>query len=221
MGLLAVITGDDLELPYEVSGSVQGIPEGDSDSDSDSDYGDDDQGGGGFFGGFQIHTVQIDYSNAFEVFAEAFVAAAQSMVPVDTGYLMSTIGADSDDWSVSAYADAEYAQYVEFGTWKMAEQPYFIPALEQAWDESAYAFQQAIEDAQAQLGELINEDLNDMGGGFDVGGFLGLFSAIVAAIFSAIIMGMIRTMFTMIGQIHGTKVEAPAGGDFESFVEIT
>ena len=53
--------------------------------------------------------MQVDYSDAFAAFADAFYSYATDLVPVDTGYLQSTISASSDDWSMTAEASAHYA----------------------------------------------------------------------------------------------------------------
>lgn len=73
-----------------------------------------------------------DYSEGCMVFADTFLSIARQLVPVDTGYLRSTLTAEGDDTYCCAETDCDYAQYPEFGTWCQAEQPYFRPALEQA-----------------------------------------------------------------------------------------
>ena len=76
-------------------------------------------------------SVPVDYSEACRVFVFPFIEVATELVPVDTGYLRSTINADTDGISICyAEATAEYAQYVEYGTWCMMAQPYFEIALE-------------------------------------------------------------------------------------------
>ena len=214
MGLIAVITGDDLELPTELSGTA--IVPVDSDANGEDDVAWNNE--------TTDVTVQVDYSDAFAAFADAFYSIATDLVPVDTGYLQSTILAFSDDWSITAQADAEYAQYVEFGTWKMAAQPYFIPALNQAWDEAAPLFEQALANAQQDLQNeiaAIQEGLGDntdtgFGGGF--GGFLGM-------LLGAVVVGLIQGFFSLLGSAGGgsgrTGAGGISGGDFESFVEIT
>ena len=58
---------------------------------------------------------------------------AKSIVPVDTGVLQSSIMAEP---SFSGHArvstTVRYAGYVEFGTYKMAPEPYMRPALDMA-----------------------------------------------------------------------------------------
>ena len=78
------------------------------------------------------YAIVPDYSEGCQVFAITFLEVARQLVPVDTGYLRSTLKAEGDDTYCYAKTDCEYAQYPEFGTWCQAEQPYFRPALEQA-----------------------------------------------------------------------------------------
>ena len=213
MGLIATITGDDLQLIEEVTAS--GTIEVDSDSNGENDIPYNDQD-------VEV-TVQVDYSDAFAAFADAFYSYATDLVPVDTGYLQSTISASSDDWSITAEASAHYAQYVEFGTWKMAAQPYFIPALEYAWSETSDAFQQAVQDAmdeaEARLAAMGATEGGAEGGfGMGLGGLLG-------ALLGAVFVGMLNILGDMLS--GGTQITygggssgGGAGGNFDSFVEI-
>lgn len=213
MGLIATITGDDLQLIEEVTAS--GTIEVDSDSNGENDIPYNDQD-------VEV-TVQVDYSDAFAAFADAFYSYANDLVPVDTGYLQSTISASSDDWSITAEASAEYAQYVEFGTWKMAAQPYFIPALEYAWSETADAFQQAVQDAMDEAEARLDAMGASQGGaeggfGMGLGGFFG-------ALLGAVFVGMMHILGDMLS--GGTQITygggssgGGAGGNFDSFVEI-
>lgn len=213
MGLIATITGDDLQLIEEVTAS--GTIEVDSDSNGENDVPWNDQD-------VEV-TVQVDYSDAFAAFADAFYSYATDLVPVDTGYLQSTISASSDDWSITAEASAHYAQYVEFGTWKMAAQPYFIPALEYAWSETSDAFQQAVQDAMDEAEARLDAMGASQGGaeggfGMGFGGFLG-------ALLGAVFVGMLNILGDMLS--GGTQITygggssgGGAGGNFDSFVEI-
>ena len=55
---------------------------------------------------------------------------AKYYVPVDIGYLQSSIGVkESNDSRAIVAAKAEYAAYVEFGTSRMSAQPYMRPAV--------------------------------------------------------------------------------------------
>lgn len=213
MGLIATITGDDLKLIEEVTAS--GIIEVDSDSNGENDIPFNDE---------EVDvTVQVDYSEAFAAFADAFYSYAVDLVPVDTGHLQSTISSSSDDWSMTAEASADYAQYVEFGTWKMAAQPYFIPALEYAWGETSDAFQQAVQDAmdeaEARLAAMgASQGGAESGFSMGLGGFLG-------ALLGAVFIGLMHVLGDMLSggtQItyDGGSSRGGAGGNFDSFVEI-
>lgn len=63
---------------------------------------------------------------AFDVEADA-----KPRAPVDTGNLRNSIQAQSTgELSAEVNVGAEYGPYVEFGTHKMAAQPYLSPAVE-------------------------------------------------------------------------------------------
>ena len=74
------------------------------------------------------------YDMGCNVFVNTFLAVANELVPVDTGFLQSTLEADTDGFSCSAGTDCEYAEFVEYGTWCCGAQPYFEPAIEAALD---------------------------------------------------------------------------------------
>lgn len=77
-------------------------------------------------------SIELDYSPACQVFIDTFMDLALSFVPVDTGFLESTIEAGTDGDTCWAEAWADYAQYVEYGTSIMSAQPFFEDALETA-----------------------------------------------------------------------------------------
>lgn len=61
---------------------------------------------------------------------------AKHGAPVDTGNLRSSISVDiaPDGLSAEVGPEAEYGGYVEQGTYKMAPQPYLVPAAERRND---------------------------------------------------------------------------------------
>ena len=61
--------------------------------------------------------------------AENTAQRARELCPVDTGRLQASITAQSEGASARVSADTDYAAYVEFGTSRMAAQPYLVPAL--------------------------------------------------------------------------------------------
>jgi HK97 gp10 family phage protein len=93
---------------------------------------------------------KISIQSALEQSADEIVELAKSLVPKDTGDLRDSIGWTygkvprgaitlgkvfasklATDLTITVYAgnsEAYYARWVEFGTQKMAAQPYFYPA---------------------------------------------------------------------------------------------
>ena len=56
-------------------------------------------------------------------------AHAVRIVPVDTGRLRGSIKVEADGNAITIRADTDYAEHVEFGTYKMRAQPYIRPAI--------------------------------------------------------------------------------------------
>lgn len=56
-------------------------------------------------------------------------ADAKAMCPVDTGELRKSITSEVLGTTGVVGTNKEYAMYVELGTYKMAAQPYLVPAL--------------------------------------------------------------------------------------------
>lgn len=71
-----------------------------------------DYTGLGYEGQTPYYNLYIDYGGAFQAAADAFYADATSLCPIDTGFLYSTIGSSADGEGMDAYADADYAVYV-------------------------------------------------------------------------------------------------------------
>ena len=68
-------------------------------------------------------------STAIAAGAEAVADNARSVCPVDTGALRDSIAVSQDGMNAQISANTDYAAYVEFGTSKMAAQPYLVPSL--------------------------------------------------------------------------------------------
>lgn len=90
--------------------------------------------------------LQANIGEALRQAAELIVSEAQANAPVDTGHLRDSIEVteESDD-SVTVVAGAEYAAYVEYGTSKMAAQPFFEPAIESVRSEIERMIRDALE----------------------------------------------------------------------------
>lgn len=121
----------------------------------------------------------IDYGDGCDAFLDNFFDIAYDLCPVDTGELISSIDGFTDGENVEVYADADYAQYVEYGTSKMEAQPYFRPALASAFERAKLAWQEAVDEAMEEEAQILaelsgggdEEDEEDEEGG---GGLTGL-----------------------------------------------
>jgi hypothetical protein len=71
---------------------------------------------------------------SMDALGQAIVERASELVPVDSGFLQSTIGYTyrQDTGSLQVYADAPYALVVEMGGVHTVAQPYLRPALMEA-----------------------------------------------------------------------------------------
>lgn len=105
-------------------------------------------------------SVFVDYSEACQTFVDTFLRVANQLVPVDTGYLRSTI--DAGEWGDGFWceATADYAEYVEYGTSYMEAQPYFEPAIEAAFGEAMIVAQQAVDYASQELEAILTDMMN-------------------------------------------------------------
>ena len=122
--------------------------------------------GGGDEIGYE--SVPVDYSIACRIFVSTFMEVATELVPVDTGFLRSTINADTDGFSTCyAEATADYAQYVEYGTWCMRAQPYFEIALEEACAAAGIEAQNAVNLAQEELEAILSSMMKASVAAFD------------------------------------------------------
>ena len=179
------------------------------------------------FGG-QTLVENIDYSDAFQACMDTFMEIATSLVPIDTGYLHDSIGVEFLGDGVAFYANAEYAQYVEFGTSRMGAQEYFAPALEEAMaifhQEAEIATSFAEDAMEGVLQGLMDASMglaHSMGGGFFTG--LGIF-AVSAFIFFPVLLFMYG-VFDSIGHAffgEGVRAEISGmGSDGVPEIEIT
>jgi HK97 gp10 family phage protein len=76
--------------------------------------------------------LQQGIADGLEMAGADMESQAKDIVPVDTGFLQSTIYHNVDPASLTLElgATADYASYVEFGTRRMAAEPYIRPAFD-------------------------------------------------------------------------------------------
>ena len=90
-------------------------------------------------------------AGAVQAAANQCADIARSYVPVDTGALKGSIAAVSDgSYASSVIASTPYAAMVEYGTSKMAAQPFMLPAAQ----ETAGVF---FENARREAGRAAKE----------------------------------------------------------------
>ena len=114
----------------------------------------------GYLDATEEYGIVPDYSEGCKVFVETFLKIAEELVPVDTGYLLSTLTAEDDDTYCYAETECDYAQYPEFGTWCQESQPYFSPALEEAIAEAQPYWDRAQEKALEEELRMIEQEQN-------------------------------------------------------------
>ena len=72
--------------------------------------------------------------------------SAKAIAPVETGTLRSSIGSDIGTLSATIGTDLRYAGFVEFGTSRMAPQPYMRPAFDRNIGKLEQELGDAVED---------------------------------------------------------------------------
>ena len=149
----------------------------------------------------EFETMEVDYSSALDSACAKFEEVAHQLVPVDTGYLRSSIWAENDGYSmVFFYAEADYAQYVEFGTFRMPAQEYFRPAVEAALDvllsEAKAAQAEATEMVQSLAQDIFTCSLG--AGAAGIGGDTGFIGGMIGG------MAMLALFFVPMLYLYGT-----------------
>jgi hypothetical protein len=79
----------------------------------------------------------VDYSSGNAIFDSTFNSIIGSLCPVKTGNLKASCHSSSSGMSTRAGTSCSYAQYVEYGTWKMPPRLFFTIAVMTAYS-SAY-----------------------------------------------------------------------------------
>ena len=68
----------------------------------------------------------VEYDSQIGAALGQFQNEARALCPIRTGNLVSSISGGASSEGFTAEAAADYAEYVEYGTWKMEAQPYFV-----------------------------------------------------------------------------------------------
>lgn len=101
-----------------------------------------------------LDTLQAKLNAALYEVGERIYDTAYDLVPVRTGNLQRSLFVEQDEATgeVVVGAAADYAEYVELGTSKMAAQPYLTPAYEAHRNEVEGLVWKAIGGGFADLG---------------------------------------------------------------------
>lgn len=168
----------------------------------DNTLDDIDSGTGEEEGGVQwdnMDDIECDFSGCGDAIAQAFASTFMETVnglcPVRTGYLLSSISCDPGSAEVECYANAEYAQYVEYGTYKMSAQPYFEPAIEAALDAARQAGQEQIQQMSEELEGAMFEAIDYAVDGIETFSIVGAFAALIVIIILYAIASALISMF--------------------------
>lgn len=128
--------------------------------------------------GTPVLGLYIDYGEGCDAFLDTFFDIVYDLCPIDTGELISSIDGFTNGDSIEVYADADYAQYVEYGTSKMEAQPYFRPALAAALQVAKRDWQEAVDEAMEEeaqiLAALTGRGGEDEEGGDELTGMIGM-----------------------------------------------
>jgi HK97 gp10 family phage protein len=84
-----------------------------------------------WFGNSALAFVRNEAAKRLDAAGAAVANRARQLAPVDTGKLRDSIHYhfNANTLTLTVYADVPYAAFVEFGTSRMAAQPYLRPAL--------------------------------------------------------------------------------------------
>lgn len=163
----------------------------------------------GFIESTPVFDIYPDYSAGCQAFVDTFLQVANELVPVDTGYLRSTLTAGYDDTLCYAETICEYAQYPEYGTWCQLAQPYFEPAIQMALGAAIPLWEIAQMDAYREEEELMKEIINMDREQEDAAmGKLGL-SGMLFIILLTIISALVKVFFE---DLFGDKSSGNGGG---------
>ncbi len=132
----------------------------------------------------------VEYDSQIETALNQFQNEARALCPIRTGNLVSSISGGASEDGFNAEATADYAEYVEYGTWKMEAQPYFVEPFQIAGEICGETIQTHLQEVLAEAQaialleinenytiekEIAYEEFRDgMEGGVDIATFMAL-----------------------------------------------
>lgn len=101
----------------------------------------------------------VDYSSGNAIFDSTFNSIIGSLCPVKTGNLKASCHSSSSGMSTRAGTNCSYAQYVEYGTWKMPPRLFFNIAVMTAYSSAYPAWVASYESALEREFEYVYNDV--------------------------------------------------------------
>jgi hypothetical protein len=93
---------------------------------------------------------------AIEAVVNRILETARILVPVRTGFLLSTIGSEVlARWAYTIYARAPYAGFVEWGTFRMYARLYMTRAIQQHQEELPQELANAVIQSAQESGVVL------------------------------------------------------------------
>lgn len=151
-----------------------------------------------------IYHRDIDYSDAVREAIDEFMDAATSDVPVDTGTLQASISCEEEYMGFTAYADTDYAEYVEYGTYKMEAQPYFEDNLESVASELHANCVEIWRDAEQQDKEQYQAQIEARKQEAQRAGALGG-GSLIEMVLSSILIGMLNGLSSIVQDMFSMR----------------
>jgi HK97 gp10 family phage protein len=105
-------------------------------------------------------TVSQDVTDFLDSIGQTIVEEMKSLVPVDTGALQASIDYNVSGDDLTFEATEDYAGDVEYGTTRMAAQPYFFPAIDRNLGSSGL-IDEFGHDALSNWEKLVNQYQNE------------------------------------------------------------
>jgi HK97 gp10 family phage protein len=103
-----------------------------------------------------VEELQNNVGTAVQNIVNNILDEARTLVPVRTGYLLSTIGGQQvNAWSFQIFARAPYAGYVEWGTSRMAARLYMTHAIQMYGSQFAQTVNQAVVTSAQNCGLVV------------------------------------------------------------------
>lgn len=149
-----------------------------------------------------IYHRDIDYSDAVREAVDEFMDAATSDVPVDTGTLQASISCETEYMGFTAYADTNYAEYVEYGTYKMEAQPYFEDNLESVAEELHANCVQIWQDAEKEDQQQYQAEIQAR---MEEAQRAGAGGSLIEMVLSSMLIGLLNGLLSIIQDMFSMK----------------